>query len=416
MPINPTIVTLTEQQTVQCNWPEAAGAITWTLNPPGAGTITAGGWYTAPAAIPSPLLVGVTATAGGATETAQMNLVPPEVVLVPGATVVLTGGQAQQFAATVPGDAANGVNWNISPGVGTIDDSGRYVAPNPIARDTDVTVTAMSRVNAHKSATATVRLMAEPPWGGWLAGLFLYLALVFGSVICMAILWPPGEHNNLDSLHTARITAENAQQQSRSDEFKAKAAQGQAEETLQKDPANADLKKKAQDAKAVADKAGATRQTAEAALEAALEREKQEADRVRAAESAPVNTQFGPVSKEVDLMWLVLLAGALGSFVYGAKSFVAFVGNRKIRLSWSAWYLMYPLIGAALALVFSLAVRGGLLMPAGKTSDINIHGLLAISGMVGMFSKQATNKLDELFTILFKTDKDDQRLKGKLNG
>ena len=47
-------------------------------------------------------------------------------------------------------------------------------------------------------------------------------------------------------------------------------------------------------------------------------------------------------------------------------------------------------------------------------TDVNVYGLVAISGLVGMFSKQATNKLSELFSTRFKTDKDDKNLKDKL--
>jgi hypothetical protein len=121
------------------------------------------------------------------------------------------------------------------------------------------------------------------------------------------------------------------------------------------------------------------------------------------------------ISRDVDLLWLVLIAGALGSFVYIARSFVDFVGNKSIRGSWSAWYLLYPLIGSALALIFYLAIRGGFLTASTASADVNTFGLVAVSGMVGMFSKQATNKLSELFTTLFKTEKDSKDLKDPLN-
>jgi hypothetical protein len=132
-----------------------------------------------------------------------------------------------------------------------------------------------------------------------------------------------------------------------------------------------------------------------------------------AAPDDKVSTWFGEIAREVDYLWLVLITGALGSFAYGARSFVDFVGNRALRASWSAWYLMYPFIGAALALIFYLAVRGGFLTTsAGK--DVNVYGMTAISGLVGMFSKQATTKLSEVFANLFKTDKDDKNLKDSL--
>jgi hypothetical protein len=118
---------------------------------------------------------------------------------------------------------------------------------------------------------------------------------------------------------------------------------------------------------------------------------------------------------DATLLWMVLITGALGSFVYSARSFVDFVGNRKFRASWIPWYLLYPPIGAALAFLFYLVVRGGLLTTGAKASDINIYGMVAISGLSGMFSKQATNKLNELFTTMFRTETHDNALRDKLN-
>jgi lipid-A-disaccharide synthase-like uncharacterized protein len=120
-------------------------------------------------------------------------------------------------------------------------------------------------------------------------------------------------------------------------------------------------------------------------------------------------------ASDASLLRTVLITGALGSFVYSARSFVDFVGNRKFRRSWIPWYLMYPMIGSALALVFYLAVRGGLLTTAAKGSDINIYGMAAIAGLSGMFSKQATNKLNELFTAMFRTETHDNALRDKLD-
>jgi hypothetical protein len=73
-----------------------------------------------------------------------------------------------------------------------------------------------------------------------------------------------------------------------------------------------------------------------------------------------------------------------------------------------------PIIGSVLALVFYLVIRGGLLSVSnGAAGDLNPFGVAAIAGMVGMFSKQAADKLKETFDNLFRTAKgqgDDQRL------
>jgi hypothetical protein len=335
MPIKPQVQTLTDGQSQQFELVDAAGApvapaggVTWTVSPAGAGTISPrGGLYTAPAVINAEVQATVQATLpDGSVEEAAVQLVPLAVVLLPTA-VSLREGEKQQFDATVPGDPANGVRWNIAPGLGTMV-GGLYTAPTPNLEDREVQVTAISVINPRRSATAKVSLQSKPPWLGVPIGLFVYLVAIFSLVALLLSLWP------------ATVDAD------------------------------------------------------------------------------PVTTWWGATfSREVDLLLLVMICGALGSFAHGARSFVDFVGNRTLRASWSAWYLLYPLIGATLALIFYLAVRGGFLTTtsADGAKDVNVYGLTAISGLVGMFSKQATTKLSEVFSTLFKTDKDDKPLKNKLS-
>ena len=71
-------------------------------------------------------------------------------------------------------------------------------------------------------------------------------------------------------------------------------------------------------------------------------------------------------------------------------------------------------LGATLALIFYLVLRGGLLATGTGPNALNPYGVAALAGLAGMFTKQATNKLDELFSTLFKTDKD-RVLKDKLD-
>jgi hypothetical protein len=113
------------------------------------------------------------------------------------------------------------------------------------------------------------------------------------------------------------------------------------------------------------------------------------------------------IAIEDESRWIliVLLTGALGSYVHATTSFVTFVGNRSLVSSWTWWYILRPFIGASLALIFYFVIRGGLFSPGADASKVSIFGIAAISGMVGMFSKQATDKLKELFDNLFKTEK-----------
>ena len=105
------------------------------------------------------------------------------------------------------------------------------------------------------------------------------------------------------------------------------------------------------------------------------------------------------VTENVRLLLIAAVCGALGSFVHAATSFAGYVGNQRVVSSWLCWYYFRPMIGGALAVVLYFVSRAGFV----GGGDVNEYGVAAISGMTGMFSKQATDKLDEVFTTMFKT-------------
>jgi len=111
------------------------------------------------------------------------------------------------------------------------------------------------------------------------------------------------------------------------------------------------------------------------------------------------------ISPEVRLLLLAALCGGLGSFLHAATSFAGYVGNQRIVASWLCWYYFRPLIGSALAVVVYFVMRAGLIGPAATTSDVNAYGIAAMAALAGMFSKQATDKLDEVFTAVFNVSK-----------
>jgi hypothetical protein len=114
-------------------------------------------------------------------------------------------------------------------------------------------------------------------------------------------------------------------------------------------------------------------------------------------------------SVEVRLLLIALLAGALGSYIHAATSFADYVGNRKLSGNWVWWYLLRPFIGMSLALIFYFVVRGGFISPSAGGADMNPFGIAAMAGLVGMFSKNAIDKLNEVFTSLFGSKGDDKR-------
>jgi hypothetical protein len=107
---------------------------------------------------------------------------------------------------------------------------------------------------------------------------------------------------------------------------------------------------------------------------------------------------------EVRILALAAIAGALGSYIHLTTSFADFLGNRQFVSSWKWWYVLRPFIGSALAVLIYFAVRGGLISGGAGAGDLSPYGVSALAGLTGMFSKQATDKLRELFENLFKTE------------
>ena len=114
-------------------------------------------------------------------------------------------------------------------------------------------------------------------------------------------------------------------------------------------------------------------------------------------------------SPDARLFITIVAAGALGSLVHCITSFADYVGNRSLKQSW-VWYLILRTpVGIALALLVYLVLRGGLIAPTlpegganGHTATVlNPYGLAAVAAMAGMFSKQATDKLAEVFEFAF---------------
>lgn len=111
------------------------------------------------------------------------------------------------------------------------------------------------------------------------------------------------------------------------------------------------------------------------------------------------------------VIYLVMLAGATGSFIHSAGSFISFVGNEQLQITWLWWYLLRPFLGMAVAIVFFIIFRAGYLSDMQAGENNNPYGFLALCTLAGTFSDQATLKLKEIFESLFRPK--DER-KGKL--
>lgn len=108
------------------------------------------------------------------------------------------------------------------------------------------------------------------------------------------------------------------------------------------------------------------------------------------------------------LIVLVVLAGALGSYLQGVVSFADYVGNRRLRQSWVWWYLLRVFIGSSLALLLYFVILGGLFTADAAADAVNPYGIAAISGLAGLSARNAIDKLREVLDTVFR-DKPGER-------
>ncbi|MFI9758596.1 hypothetical protein ACIHFB_11700 [Streptomyces sp. NPDC051963] len=104
--------------------------------------------------------------------------------------------------------------------------------------------------------------------------------------------------------------------------------------------------------------------------------------------------------RDARLFLVVLAAGGMGALIHSLRSLYEYVGNRQLRRSWLLMYSLEPFVGAVLALVVYLLLRGGLTTTLASSNDINPYGVAGMAALVGMFSRQTVEKLLAVFETL----------------
>ena len=155
-------------------------AVTWQVNGvtggnATVGTISASGGYKAPAGVPSPATLSITAVSTAdptRSASASVAITPPvSVAISPSIASVTAGTGSQQFNATVTNGVAGTVTWQVNgvsggnTTVGMVSGAGLYAAPSKVPSPATVSVTAVSTDDLTRSASATVTVIAgtTPP-------------------------------------------------------------------------------------------------------------------------------------------------------------------------------------------------------------------------------------------------------------
>ncbi len=119
------------------------------------------------------------------------------------------------------------------------------------------------------------------------------------------------------------------------------------------------------------------------------------------------------LNTETTYLLVVVFSAMIGAFVQAIGSIATHCSNCDLTAPWSVWYATRPFVGAGLALATYFVIRGGLLNLSTDASAISIYGIAGLSGIVGMFTNQATLKLRDVAETLLSTKEVEERKKAE---
>lgn len=108
-----------------------------------------------------------------------------------------------------------------------------------------------------------------------------------------------------------------------------------------------------------------------------------------------------PLSDEGRLLLIVVLAGALGGQVRSIRSLAWYIGNKQLKRSWLAQYILTPFVGAILAVVAHFIIRGSFCPANSTVQETNIFGFTGLAGLIGIASEPVAIKLKQAANTLF---------------
>jgi hypothetical protein len=108
----------------------------------------------------------------------------------------------------------------------------------------------------------------------------------------------------------------------------------------------------------------------------------------------------GTATKPLVFIIVSLVGGAFGGTLHAIASLTAHVADKDFGKEWTMWYLANPFVGAALAVAFLFVLQAGLGGQASPSAG-GLYGIAAVATLVGLFSRQALDKLRDIFNVAF---------------
>lgn len=115
---------------------------------------------------------------------------------------------------------------------------------------------------------------------------------------------------------------------------------------------------------------------------------------------------FEENSYDIDthFVFLVFLGGSIGALIHGLAKLSQNTQEGIVRQRDVLWYVGRPFLGAALAIAVYMILRGGLLTST-NLEVLNPYGIVGLSIIVGLSTKQVTQKLKDMLDAVFPTKK-----------
>lgn len=123
---------------------------------------------------------------------------------------------------------------------------------------------------------------------------------------------------------------------------------------------------------------------------------------------APGQPDEAPGHPIRDLI-VTLFAAGVGSTITAVMGYLEHASIKKdFDPAFTPWYVARPILGLLLGALFYFVLKGGLLATVSGADEtgslpLNEYALAGLGGLVGLFSKNALEKLREVFNIFFAT-------------
>lgn len=101
---------------------------------------------------------------------------------------------------------------------------------------------------------------------------------------------------------------------------------------------------------------------------------------------------------------IVMLAGTMGGSIATFRSFYNFLGNMRLKKSWTTMYLFRPWEGTLMGLISYILIRSGIYVgvPGAPVDNANLFIVAGGAIVAGLYSGELYDKFHEVFDTLFR--------------